>query len=247
MSIDRLWPDPVAGLDDEQLLAVYAPPADEPWLRMNFVSSLDGAVTHDGRSGGLGGPADHRVFVLLRRHADVVLVGAGTARIEGYGGMRLDDAAAAWRVDRGMPPHPAFALVSGRLDLDPASPIFSDAPVRPVVYTVAAAPAERRAALAAVADVVDAGETVVDPAHVRDDLIARGLGRIHGEGGPTLFGSFLVAGVVDELCLTLAPRLETGTAGRIANDPRPAPTDMALVSVLRGGGELLLRYVKRAE
>jgi riboflavin biosynthesis pyrimidine reductase len=92
--------------------------------------------------------------------------------------------------------------------------------------------------------VVEAGASVLDPAIVRGDLVARGLPHVHGEGGPTLFGSFLVAGVVDELCLTLAPRLEAGAAGRITRDPLPAPTGMRLASVLRGGDELLLRYVR---
>src|SRR5699024_8196022 len=43
-AIDSLWPAPGTALTDEQLLESYAPPAG-PWLRMNFVSSLDGAVT----------------------------------------------------------------------------------------------------------------------------------------------------------------------------------------------------------
>jgi riboflavin biosynthesis pyrimidine reductase len=240
--IDRLWPDPAADLDDEALLDAYAFPADRTWLRMNFVASLDGAATREGRSGGLGDDADHRVFDLLRYDADVVLVAAGTARAEGYAAMRLGADAVAWRVGRGMPPHPVFALVTRRLDLDPASPIFADAPVRPIVYTVADAPDARRAALAAVADVVDAGASEVEAGRVRDDLAARGLPRIHSEGGPSLFGAFLADGAVDELCLTLAPSLEGGDAGRIAHAGHPAPTGMELVAVLRARDELLLRY-----
>jgi riboflavin biosynthesis pyrimidine reductase len=242
--IDAIWPEPADELDDDAILARYAGPQDRTWLRMNFVESLDGAATRSGRSGGLGGGGDTRVFGLLRRLADVVLVGAGTARAEGYVAMRLGDVSAAWRIDRGQPPHPVFALVSGRLDLDPASEIFTDAPVRPIVYTVPGAPADRRAALAAVADVVDAGEASVDPARVRDDLASRGLRRVHAEGGPTLFGDAIVAGAVDELCLTLAPTLEAGDAGRIAHAASPAPTGMALAGVLRSGDELLLRYTR---
>ncbi|TPW74315.1 pyrimidine reductase family protein [Schumannella soli] len=218
---------------------------DGAWLRLNFVSSLDGAATREGLSGGLGRGGDKRVFDLQRRWADVVLVGAGTARAEGYGAMALDDEAVAWRRAQGLAPHPVFALVTGRLDLDPASPIFAEAPVRPLVYTVASAPAEARSALSAVAEVVDAGETSVDPAHVRADLAARGLLRIHAEGGPSLFGAFLTAGVVDELCLTIAPTVEGGSAGRIAHADAAAPTDMRPASVLLSGdGELLLRHVR---
>jgi riboflavin biosynthesis pyrimidine reductase len=246
--IDAVWPEPADELDDDAVLARYPVPAGRTWLRMNFVESLDGAATRDARSGGLGGGGDQRLFGLLRRLADVVLVGAGTARAEGYAAMRLGDTSAAWRIDRGEPAHPVLALVSGRLDLDPASEMFTDAPVRPIVYTVPGAPAERRAALAAVADVVDAAspddDALVDPARVRDDLAGRGLRRIHAEGGPSLFGDAIVAGVVDELCLTLAPTLEAGDAGRIAHGATAAPTGMALAGILRSGDELLLRYTR---
>ncbi len=240
--MDMLWPRFGDDLRDDALLKAWQPTADR-WLRMNFVSSLDGAATREGRSGGLGGEADKRMFELLRRQADVVLVGAGTVREEGYGAMRLADDAVAWRTARGLAAQPVFALVSGRLDLDPASSVFTEAPVRPVVYTVGTAPAVRREALAIVADVVDAGDEALDPARVRDDLEARGLRRIHAEGGPSLFGALLAAGVVDELCLTLAPTIEAGAAGRIAHSDRAAPTGMALAGVLRSGSdELLLRY-----
>jgi riboflavin biosynthesis pyrimidine reductase len=243
-AIASLWPTPGRDLTDEQLLQLYAPP-EGTWLRMNFVSSLDGAVTRDGLSGGLGSEADHRVFELLRRWADVVLLGAGTARTEGYGAMRLPVEAERWRVAHGLAPQPVFSLVTRRLDLDPDSPVFTDAPVRPLVFTVADAPADRRAALSRVAEVVDAGDTVVDPAVVREQLEARGHARLHSEGGPTLFGTFLESGVVDELCLTLAPTLEAGPASRITHAPQAAsPTSMELAGVLRAGDELLLRYTK---
>lgn len=245
-SIDSLWPTPGTDLSDEQLLALYAPPTGT-WLRMNFISSLDGAVTRDGLSGGLGDEADHRVFELLRRWADVVLLGAGTARTEGYGAMTLPEEAQRWRVEQGLAPQPVFALVTRRLDLDPASPIFTEAPVRPLIFTVSDAPAERRELLSQVAEILEVGETVVDPAIVRAQLEARGHARIHSEGGPTLFGSFLEAGVVDELCLTLAPSLEAGMAMRITQAPQSALTAMRLASVLRGGDELLLRYTKAAD
>ncbi|TPX01687.1 pyrimidine reductase family protein [Schumannella luteola] len=232
-------------MDAGEVDAGGADAGDGAWLRLNFVSSLDGAATREGLSGGLGRGGDKRVFDLQRRWADVVLVGAGTARAEGYGAMVLDDDAVAWRRAQGLAPHPVFALVSGRLDLDPASPIFAEAPVRPIVYTVASAPAGARAALAAVADVMDAGDTSVDPARLRAELAARGLRRIHAEGGPSLAGAFLTAGVVDELCLTIAPTLEGGPAGRIAHADAAAPTGMRPASVLLSGdGELLLRHVR---
>lgn len=242
-AIDRVWPDPASDLSDADLLAHVRFPSQRSWLRANFISSIDGAATRDGRSGGLGDAADRRMFELLRYEADVVLVGAGTLRDEEYGAFRLSAEAAAWRTARGMPAHPVLALVSRSLALDPASPMFADAPVRPIVYTVASAPHDRRDALSRVADVVTAGESDADLRAVREDLVARGLRRIHSEGGPHLFGALLAAGVVDALHLTLAPTLEVGGAGRIARDALTAPVGAHLASVLRSGDELLLQYL----
>lgn len=245
--IDRIWPDPASGLDDDALLAQTAFPDGRTWLRVNFISSIDGAATREGRSGALGDPADRRMFDLLRRPADVVLLGAGTARIEGYGAMRLPDEEVAWRTDAGLAPQPTFALVSRSLGLDPASSIFTDAPVRPIVYTAASAPAERRAALADVADVVVAGDENADGERIRHDLAERGLNRIHSEGGPHLFGALLTAGAVDALHLTMAPSFEVGASGRITSPADPAapslPARARLASVLRAGDELLLHYL----
>ncbi|MGN6272036.1 MAG: pyrimidine reductase family protein [Protaetiibacter sp.] len=240
VAIDRVWPDAASDLSDDALVSVLR----EPVLRVNFVSSVDGAATRDGLSGGLGQPADRRYFELLRRVADVVLVGAGTVRAEGYGPMRVSDASAAWREAHGMPPHPVFAIVSGSLDLDPASRIFAEAPVRPIVMTT---PGRDAAAFAELADVVEcgAGERV-DVVAVVAALRGRGLARILCEGGPHLFGSLLAADVVDELCVTLEPSLEAGTARRIAAGILPEPRGLDLVHVLRSGSTLLLRYARGA-
>ena len=116
VAIDRVWPDAASDLDDDALTEGIR----EPALRVNFVSSVDGAATRDGLSGGLGDAADRRYFELLRRVADVVLVGAGTVRAEGYGPMRVSDASVAWREAHGLTPHPVFAIVSGRSASTPA-------------------------------------------------------------------------------------------------------------------------------
>nr|WP_254072243.1 pyrimidine reductase family protein [Rathayibacter sp. VKM Ac-2857] len=225
------------------MLAAYADGAGEAWLRVNFVSSIDGAVTREGVSGALGDEADLRVFDLLRRLADVVLVAAGTVRTEGYGPMVLGDEPAAARAAAGQPPHPVFAIVSGSLDLDPASRIFTEAPVRPIVVTTGASPERRRAELAEVADVLICGEDALDAGRMRAELAARGLGRIHCEGGPGLLGTLLAADAVDELCLTISPSLESGDAGRIARGPA-TPRDLRLAHVLAAGDTLLLRYLR---
>ena len=229
--IDRLWPQPAESLTDDELVADLG-----PGLRINFVSSIDGSATHDGRSGGLSGPADKRHFELLRRVCDVVVVGAGTVRDEGYGPMRVSAASARWRAEHGMPEHPVFAIVSGHLDLDEGSRIFTEAPVRPIVVSTAG---ESGARFSTVADVIEADL----PAAI-EQLRARGLTRILCEGGPSLFGSLLAVDAVDELCLTVSPSLEAGDGSRIAHGDLPEAHGMRLGHVLRSGDTLLLRYVR---
>ncbi|WP_125609748.1 pyrimidine reductase family protein [Specibacter cremeus] len=244
--IDRVFPPPVVEAGDADLLEWYAAGRRPgPWVGFNFIASLDGAATLGGRSGGLGNAADQRVFGLLRRHADVIVVGAGTVRAEGYGGPLLPAEARAWRTSRGLPAHPPLAIVSGTLNLDPGMPVFTQAPVRPLVITTAAAAPGRVAALAPVADVVTAGAATIDIGVLIAELGARGLARIHAEGGPSLLGSFQAAGRVDELCLTLSPVLVGGNAPRIAaGPPGAAPESMELAHILRAGSMLFLRYVR---
>ncbi|RFA14784.1 hypothetical protein B7R22_08700 [Subtercola boreus] len=233
-----------AALTDDQLLALYATPTrGERLVRANFVSSVDGSATASGLSGKLGGPADRRVFDLLRQLADVVLVGAGTVRSEGYGAMRLAPDAASWRVANGVPEHPVFALVSGRLDLDPSSDVFAKAPVRPLVLTVQSASATKRAALEEVADVVDCGSDSLDILTMLDVLTNRTLTWIHCEGGPSLLGSLVAADALDELCLTTSPVLEGGTGARIVHAATPVPLrGMRLDHLLLSGSMTLSKY-----
>lgn len=241
-AIRRLWPDASGELSDGELVDSLR--SDSPVLRVNFVSSVDGAVTHDGRSGGLSDEADKRHFELLRRVCDVVLVGAGTVRDEGYGPMRVSAESARWRIANGLPEHPVFAIVSGSLDLDPDANIFTDAPVRPIVVTTTRAPADLLARFEKAADVVVAGSDGVDVPEVVAALHARGLRNVLCEGGPTFFGSLLAANAVDELFLTISPTLEAGDARRITAGELAGPYPLALASVLASGSTLLLRYAR---
>ncbi|MEO7121589.1 MAG: pyrimidine reductase family protein [Lacisediminihabitans sp.] len=242
----RLLAPAEQALTDDQLVEFYTV-ADRstPWLRSNFVASLDGAATHDGLSAGLGSAADQRVFHALRWIADVVVVGAGTVRAEGYGGSLLGASAVQWRTQHGLAPHPAFAIVSARLDLDPASKVFVNAPQRPLVITCATAPTDRRAALAEVAEVIDCGDTRVETAIMKSELAARGLPQMHSEGGPHLLGAMIEDRAIDELCLTLAAQIEGGVARRITDGHGAVPTTMKLAHALLGDdGTLLLRYIR---
>lgn len=230
---------------DEIIAAYTVPDRSATTVRVNFVTSLDGGSTVDGVSGGLGGPADKVVFDVLRRLADVVLVGAGTVRDEGYGAMRLDVDAAAWRDEHELPLHPVFAIVSGSLELDPRSDVFTAAPVRPIVLTTSRADPAKRAALASVADVVDCGVDHVEPTLAIRTLTDRGLRQVLCEGGPSLFGSFIAEDAVDELCLTISPRLVGGSSHRIAAGPASdLPRELRLQHLLRSDELLLSRYVR---
>ncbi|MCA2216154.1 pyrimidine reductase family protein [Wangella sp. NEAU-J3] len=245
MTVQEVWPRPDdRSLDAEALVSRY-PRSDAPILRVNFVSSIDGAVTIDGVSGGLSGPGDKLVFGVLRTVCDALVVAAGTVRTEGYDGLRLGPRGRAWRRSHGLSEFPVMVVVSGSLDLDPAQLVFADAPVRPIVLTGAAAPAGRRAALAAVADVVTAGAPEFDPAAGLAALHGRGLTQLLCEGGPRLLGALTAADLVDELCLTVSPLLAGGDAGRIANGPPTAPREMSLRHILRSDDMLCLRYARK--
>jgi riboflavin biosynthesis pyrimidine reductase len=243
-SISRAWPAAVVtALDDDRLLECYAiGDRSKPAVRFNFVSSIDGAATADGLSGGLSGKADKRVFDMLRRLCDVVLVGAGTLRAEGYGAMRLDERSAQWRRTNALAEQPVFAIVSGRLDLDAASTVFTEAPVRPVVVTIGASLHARREALSRVADVIVCGEEKLDAREMLTEFAKRGLLQVLSEGGPSLFGTLLEADCVDELCLTISPLIEAGNARRIATGALPEARRMVLRHVLVSASTLMLLY-----
>jgi riboflavin biosynthesis pyrimidine reductase len=194
-------------------------PDGRSWVLLNMIASLDGATVIDGRSGGLGGPADRTIFALLRTMADVILVGASTVRAEGYGPPKKS----GQRV--------AVVSRSGRLDW--SSALFTSGAgvaVLPIDGPDVPAPAIR------------AGDGSVDLAAALPQLEGR---IVLCEGGPTLNGQLLVAGLVDELCLTVAPVLVGGGAKRIVAGPE-APTEMRLVHVLEDDGFLFYRYVRAA-
>src|SRR6202046_4106734 len=137
-------------LDGSELADLYGYPTDHDgvWLRANFIASLDGAATFAGKSGQLGGPGDRAVFSLLRELADVILVGAGTVRAEGYAGARPSVAQRQRRQACGQSEVPQLAIVtrSGRLERD--MPVFTRTEVPPLVFTCAAAADHTRGGLA---------------------------------------------------------------------------------------------------
>jgi riboflavin biosynthesis pyrimidine reductase len=245
-AIGRAWPPSDAmALDHDQLAGCYAVDDRSTRLvRANFVASIDGAATAQGLSGGLSGDADKRVFDILRSLCDVVLVGAGTVRAEGYGPMRLDEPAVQFRRANGLSDQPVFAIVSGTLNLDPQSTAFTKAPVRAIVVTVEASSQTKKEALRRVADVIACGQDKLDVGVMLDAFAQRGLRHVLCEGGPTLFGALLAADRVDELCLTISPLVEAGDARRIVLGAAGKARHMTLHHVLVSDGTLILRYLR---
>ena len=220
----RLGLPRLADLSDAELAEAYAPPG-EPWLRVNFVSTVDGAAQgSDGLSGTINNAADKRVFDVLRSRADCLVVGAGTLRAEEYDVPRLP-----------------LVVVSRSADVPPT---LRDAPAGRVLMATTA----RAGGLADARDVLGddnvlvLGEDEVDLAALRSVLVERGWTEILSEGGPSLFADLLAAGVVDELCWTVVPRLTGGDAVRIATG---ADVDVPLrpALLLEQDGTLLGRWL----
>lgn len=236
---------------DDELTSLYPWPDDRPWVRANMVVTVDGrAQAEDGLTEGISSADDKRVFGWLRAMADVVVVGAGTVRSEGYHALRPKPQFRDLRAAQGRPPAPRLAIVTGSADLDPDSDPFT-APMndmdvqRPLVLTTSSAPADRVRRLREIADVEICGEVQVDPHAAVDALIARHLMRILSEGGPTLLADFIAADLVDELDLTVSPLLlMQATSGLLAPSGNSTTARrVRLAHILEADSTLLLRYL----
>lgn len=217
--------------------------ANRPAVRMNMISTVDGAASIVGR-GRLGGPADRRVCEVLRTLADVILVGAGTVRDNHYGPARLDDAACALRQQWGLPPVPPIAVVTRSCHLDWRSSFFIGAQQRPIVITAAASSSSDRAQAATVADVITCGGSDVDFLDTLTALAERGCKNVLAEGGPGIAAQLAASLLLDEVCLAVSPILAAGSTGRIFAEGSPLipPLAMTLTTVLEEEGYLFLRY-----
>ena len=221
------------------------PHPDRPWVLANMVCGLDGSTTVDGRVGTLSSPTDRQLFVDLRSVADVVLVGAETARREAYGPIRLSDSRRSRRAADGRAPVPDLAVVTRSLDLTGVRALSEagedDGGV--TVVTCASSPPSVREQVAATADVLVAGTDRVEVGAALRAMRESGVEIVLCEGGPTLLGELLAAGAIDELCLTLAP-VVGGDPLPVAVLPRgTAVTRARLAHVLEADGDLFLRYL----
>jgi 5-amino-6-(5-phosphoribosylamino)uracil reductase len=221
----RLVHPEVRDLDAEDLYDLYDAPG--PHLRAGFVSSVDGIVAIEGRSGALGSPADKASFRALRTVCDAVVVGAGTVRAEDYGPVRYADSARTWRSAHDRAEQPPIVIVSRRGRLDPQAKVLQG----PVILAV---PED-----AEVPEGIDVVRTT-DPVALRAALHERGLARLLCEGGPSLLTSFLQAGTVDELFLTTAP-LAVGDGAPLLSGAAPTALEMRSL-IVDDPGVLLTRW-----
>jgi len=245
--VRQLLPEPLENVDPSVLHASHhrSSPRHRPWVALNMVASIDGATQVEGRSGGLGGPADREMFLALRSIADVILVAAGTVRTERYGPPTSTPQRREERLARGQTDTPRLAIVSGSLDLDLEAPLFTEATQPPLVITAPPADPSRAGDVARVAELVLAGDGGrVDLAVALSELSARGVDIVLAEGGPSLNGQLCAGQVVDELNLSVSPVIAgPGAKGLTSGPPQPAPVNMRLSHVLTADGFLFLRYV----
>ncbi|GAY16213.1 pyrimidine reductase family protein [Mycobacterium sp. shizuoka-1] len=235
---------------DDRLAELYAYPSalTRCVVRGNMITSLDGGAATGGTSGGLGGAGDRRLFRVLRELADVIVVGAGTARAENYAGAQMTVPERQARRHRGQSEVPPIALVTRSGHVEHDQPVLTRTEVAPLVLTCDAAVGQTRSRLAGAAEVIacsadDPAE--VDPGAVLAALADRGLLRVLCEGGPTLMGTFVEHDMLDELCLTTAPTLVGGSAPRIVSGPGNVLTAMRRAHLIGDAdGYLYARYTR---
>jgi 2,5-diamino-6-(ribosylamino)-4(3H)-pyrimidinone 5'-phosphate reductase len=214
-------------------------PADErrPYLAINMVASVDGRAALNGSAVGIGSPADKHLMRELRAEADVVLHGAGTVRADPLSA-RVPAEMVEQRLARGLPAQPLGAIVTRSGNLPRRHPYYESATI---VYITSDASVSVEVPSVEVSRVRDVAAAI-------DDLWQHGARRILCEGGPTLNAALFEAGLVDDVYLTIAPKLIGG------DDPLPiikggafaGTIAVELRSLVELNGELFLRYgVKR--
>jgi riboflavin biosynthesis pyrimidine reductase len=213
-------------------------------VRANMVTSLDGEAAFDGRVRQISGATDQALLKALRIFADVVLVGAGTVRAENYGPVVFKDAYRRVREQRGSMTAPPVAVVTNSGVLPETSRLRGATP-RPIIITTTHA---RARAADSGADVIAAGTEAVDLTEAVEALKDLGMKHILCEGGPTLLDALVGADLVDELCLTVAPKfagLQEHTPRLRPANPLSSPRGLTLAHALSHDDFLFMRYARR--
>ena len=240
--MQRLHPRP-APTTIEQQLDSYRPweeaGEDRPLVAVNFAFTVDGRASIGGVSGPIGSSADTAMLAGLRTRFDAVMIGAGTMRAERYGRL-VDDQEARERRERlGLPHDPLMVIVSGRLDLPWDAPLFTAGGGRVLIFTASEAEPPPTATSLRIVRHKGFVDVVAALRHLRAE---RGIRALLCEGGPGLHNQLQGAGSVDDLFLTIAPKLVGGDAPRIIEGDLPGVTELELSWLLQEGSELFARY-----
>jgi len=215
---------------------------------INMIAGIDGGTAIDGVSGGLGGPGDKEVFGAIRASCDWILVASGTARAEKYRIPQPTAAARAARIAAGRSPAPRLAVVSGSLDFEADLPMLADRPedLPPaLVVTGSSAPPDRVEELRQMAEVAVLADPRPTPATTLSELWRRGARVVLVEGGPGYNAQFAEAGLIDELCVSVAPKVTAGDSKRMMAGGSPIePLGFALDHLLEQDAMLFARYLR---
>ena len=247
--MQRLYPVPASDLEptaiyDDLWQGLPEPPDDRPYVLLNMVTSVDGKAAMAGSAAPIGSDVDHRLMRSLRAAVDAVLIGGGTLRLE-----RVDPRVGAiWatrRVARGVAPEPLAIVLTGSGDVPFDRRYFAYPDVPRLVIGGSMMPPERREALTARAMLLIAPTARPEVGwalrRLREDY---GVRHLLCEGGPTLNGELIAAGLVDELCWTLAPKIigSGESLPLVAGPPLPTPARLTLASAYLHEDEFFLRY-----
>jgi 5-amino-6-(5-phosphoribosylamino)uracil reductase len=240
--VRRLLPDQAETTVAEQLAELDLKDLahdDRPYLILNFVTTLDGRAAIEGRAGAIGDEADSEMLNRLRTRADAVMVGAGTMRVERLGRMVSDPQLRAYRERSGLAHDPLGVIISNRLDLPWDAALFTDGGGSVVIFT---ASSEEPPETATPVTVVRHPDGVELDRALNWLLTERGIRSVLCEGGPTLHGRLREGGLVDELFLTIAPKIAGGEETSILEGAMTHPDEVELVWLLESDGELFGRY-----
>jgi riboflavin biosynthesis pyrimidine reductase len=216
-------------------------PAGRPYVVANFIASADGKATADGRTAPLGSPGDRAAFHLLRTEVDAVLAGTRTMFIENYGPLAKNPRLSELRERAGRPPQPLGVVISRSGTIPFEIPLFADAESHVVVYAPPGVEVPECAATVTLHELLSAdGALAGAMSSLRTD---HGVRSVLCEGGPNLFSALLIEDLIDELFLTLAPKLVGGDSMTITTGrPLDELGDLRLIHALEQDGTLFLRY-----
>jgi riboflavin biosynthesis pyrimidine reductase len=204
-----------------------------------MIATADGRAALQGRSVGLGHPADRALLRELRTGTDAILVGTATLAAERYANL-LDADQRALRTAAGLPEHPLVVTVSRALKLPLEVPLLHEPGRRILVFTESSAPAPE---VGGELEVVRFAPGALTLTGVLEALGARGIRGVLCEGGPTLLRELVAQGGLDDVLLTVAPLLAAGDAPSILEgEALPEPARMSLREVHRAGDHVFLHY-----